>query len=123
MLLDRLSIHKSTIGTSQVLKKRIIEYGDDHRVLARYRQIINLNVIVRFRTWADFFRPTTRKTSPSRTRDVTRVAADVAGRTRFSVNRGTPRTTDGAMIEVTVVALRTGFGARASLNGVERRMG
>jgi hypothetical protein len=48
VLLDGLAIDEGSVGAAQILQKGIIEDGDHHRVLAGNRQIVDLDVVVRF---------------------------------------------------------------------------
>ena len=47
MLLDRVAVDQRAVGAAKVLHERIVQDGDDHRVLAADRQIVDLDVVMR----------------------------------------------------------------------------
>ena len=48
VLLDELAVDVGAVGAPQVLDERIVEDGDDERVLAADREVVYLDVVVRF---------------------------------------------------------------------------
>jgi hypothetical protein len=47
MLLDRLTVDQGAVGAVEVFEEGIVEDGDDGGVLARDRQIVDLDVVER----------------------------------------------------------------------------
>src|SRR5882762_7619793 len=46
VLLDRVAVDDRAVGAAEVLEERVVEYRDDHGVLAAYRKVVDLDVVV-----------------------------------------------------------------------------
>ncbi len=48
MLLDRLAVDQRAVGAAEVFQKGVVQDGHDNGVLTADREIVDLNVVVRF---------------------------------------------------------------------------
>src|SRR5262249_1968282 len=46
VLLDRLPVHQSSVGTAQILQERVVQDRHDHGMLAADRKIVDDNIVV-----------------------------------------------------------------------------
>jgi hypothetical protein len=46
VLLDRVAVDHGAVGAAEVLEERVVQDGDDHRVLAAHREVVDLDVVM-----------------------------------------------------------------------------